>query len=206
MILDALENWHAQLSPGSNQVQKFWSMLEKIDFQIGLDIFFGQNFWKIEKSKIEKTRISIENFRKSIIIFLKSWFSKIFNWNPCFLCFPDFPIFEIFDRKKISSQISKSIFSNIDQKFSTWLDPGESWASPLSTAPKIIANRDLTPKLTRSTSGVPKLHSVLHRAGCHVSFLVIWANPRTSVLHILSKKSSFLETYNTKLFWFGFWH
>ena len=53
MTLGALERGDAQLSSGSNQVQKFWSMLEKFDFEIWLEIFSVENF---EKSKNRKNK------------------------------------------------------------------------------------------------------------------------------------------------------
>ena len=100
-----------------------------------------------------------------------------------FFRFLDFPKIST---EKISSQISKSIFSNIDQKISTWLDPGESWASPLSNAPKIIANGALTPKLTGLTSGIPKLYNRAQK--CHPgrpgSPSLIWP-PRQNTRHII---------------------
>ena len=47
-------------------------MLEKIDFEIWLEIFFGRNFRKIEKSKIENFTLKFFENRKFKI-------SKIFN-------------------------------------------------------------------------------------------------------------------------------
>ena len=103
MILGALERWDAQLSPGSNQVENFWSMLEKIDFEIWPEIFFGRNFRKIEKSENRKSKK--QGFQLKIFEnqdFRKFRFSKNFNWNPCFFDFSIFENFVIFfcSRKK----------------------------------------------------------------------------------------------------------
>ena len=59
MVLGALERGDAQLSPGSNQVQIFLSMLEKFDFEIWLEIFFNRKFRKIEKSKKQGFQLKI---------------------------------------------------------------------------------------------------------------------------------------------------
>ena len=128
MVLGALERGDTQLSPGSNQVENFWSMLEKIDFEIWPKISKIENF---KNRKIGKILI-FEKFQ------LKSLFFRFFDFSK-------------FSTEKNLEQISKSIFSNIDQKFSTRLDPSESWTSPLSNAPTTIANGALTPKLGRST-------------------------------------------------------
>ena len=112
----------------------------KLILKSGSRFFSVENF---EKSKNRKTRISIENFRKLKNRILIFHFLEIF-------CFFDFRFFEIFDRF-FSSHISKYNFSNIDQKFSTWLDPGESWASPLFNAAKIIKKLAATAKQQHQT-------------------------------------------------------
>ena len=106
-----------------------------------------------DRSQYEKQGFQSKIFEnRKIGIFEILIFQKFWKFSIGILVFSIFRFFEIFDRKKFSSQISKSIFSNIDQKISTWLDPGESWASPLSNAPKIIANGALTPKFWHQTS------------------------------------------------------
>ena len=112
--------WGCQLYPGTKFLENdssefFLDLIEKCcDF-----------FWKFLKSEnFEKVGFQLKIFENRK--FSKSWFSKIFNWNPTFLKFSDFndflKNFKLFwDRpQKISAESIFKILVSV-----------KSWESPL---------------------------------------------------------------------------